>query len=191
MKRKRTIRKKKKKEWPRNVRKKKWPEISYEESLLQILRQKKMYDTDVDEYKCFLLSLLPSFRQLNDLQKFLARMEILKIMRHVKLQQNLDTPSSCSLPSFSNAHSFPPNKSHFASNTLNPQTVTSMQNSEILFRYLSCYSVDPQRPPTSTTVLLQYHKSPCPISSNAPLLPGEDGSSDVSSLLSVGSKAHL
>jgi hypothetical protein len=43
--------------------------------------------------KCFLLSLLPSFRQFNDEQKILARMEILKIVRHVKLQQNLDTYS--------------------------------------------------------------------------------------------------
>ena len=47
-----------------------------------------MDDTDVDEDKCFLLSLLPSFRQFNDAQKF---MEILKIVRYVKLQQNLDS----------------------------------------------------------------------------------------------------
>ena len=126
-----------------------------------------MDDTDVDEDKCFLLSLLPSFRQFNEEQKFLARMEILKIMRHVKLQQYLDTHSSCSLPSFSNANSFPPNSSHFASNPLNTQPVTSMQNSEIFSRYLSSYSVDPQRPPTSTTVFPQYHNSPCPISGNA------------------------
>jgi len=53
-----------------------------------------MDDTDVDEDKCFLLSLLAYSRQFNDEQKFLARMEILKIMRHVKLQQNLDTYSS-------------------------------------------------------------------------------------------------
>jgi hypothetical protein len=150
-----------------------------------------MDDADVDEDKCFLLSLLPSFRQFNDEQKFVARMEILKIMRYVKLKQNLDTPSSCSLPSFSKANSFPPNSSHSASNPLNPQPLTSMHNSEILSRYLSGYSVDPQRPPTSTTVLYQYQTSPSPICSNAPLLPGEDGSSDVSSLLSVGLTAHL
>ena len=142
-----------------------------------------MDDTDVDEGRCFLLSLLASFRQFNDEQKFLARMEILKTMRHVKLQQNLDTYSSCSLTSFSNANSFPPNSSHFASNPLNPQLVTSMQNSDILSRYLSNYSVEPQRSPASTTVLAQYHTSPCPVSSNAPILPGEDGSSDVSYLL--------
>jgi len=62
-----------------------------------------MDNTDVDEDKCFLLSLLLYFRQFNDEQKFLARSEILKIMRHVKLQQNLDTYAFCSLPSFSNA----------------------------------------------------------------------------------------
>ena len=41
--------------------------------------RKKMDDTDVDEDKCFLLSLLPSFRQFNDEQKFLAGMEILNL----------------------------------------------------------------------------------------------------------------
>jgi hypothetical protein len=46
-----------------------------------------MDHSNVDEDKCFLLSLLPSFRQFNDDQKYLARMEILKIMRHVKLQK--------------------------------------------------------------------------------------------------------
>ena len=94
------------KERLRNIRKKKQTEISYKESLLQILRQKKIDDTDVDEDRRFLLSLLPSFRQFNDEQNFLAPMEILKIMRHVKLQQNLDRYSSCSLLSLSNAVSF-------------------------------------------------------------------------------------
>ena len=49
-------------------------------------------------------------------------------------------------------HSVPPNSLHFATNPLNPQRVTSMQNSEILSLYLSIYSVEPQRPPPSTTV---------------------------------------
>jgi len=92
---------------PRNLGKKR-NEISYEEALLQILRQKNMDDSNVDEDKCFLLSLLPSFRQINDDQKYLARMEILNIMRHVKLQTNVDMYVSCSLPSFSNANSVPP-----------------------------------------------------------------------------------
>jgi hypothetical protein len=150
-----------------------------------------MDDTDADEDKCFLSSLLPSFRQFNDEQKFLARMEILKVMRHVKMQQNVDTYASSSLPCFSNANSFPPTSPHFASNPLNSQPVNCMQNSEILSRYLSNYSFQPQRPRNFTSVLPQYHTSPSPISSNAPLLPGEDGCSDVSSLLSVGSTAHL
>ena len=44
-----------------------------------------MDDTDVDEDERFLLSLPPYLRQFNYEQKFLARMEILKIMQHVKL----------------------------------------------------------------------------------------------------------
>jgi len=151
--------------------KKKRTEISYEESLLQILRQKKMDDRDVDEEKCFLLSLLPSFRQFIDEQKLFARMKILKVMRHFKLQQYLDTHSSCSLPSFSNANIFHRNSSHFASSPLNPQPITSMQNSEILSRFFSSYSVDPQRLPTSTTVLPQYHNSLCPALSPVTHLP--------------------
>jgi hypothetical protein len=76
-------------ELTRNVRKKKRTTISYEESLLQILRQEKIEDIGADEEKCFILSLLPSFWQLNNEQNFVSRMEILKIMPHVKLQQNL------------------------------------------------------------------------------------------------------
>jgi len=144
MKRSWTIRNKKKRERPRNIRKKKQTEISCEESLLQILRQKKMDDTDVDEDKCLLVSLLPPCGQFNDERKFPAPMEILENMRHVKLQQYLDRHSSCSLPAFPNASSFLPNPSHLATNPQNPQPVTSMQNSEILSRYLSNYSVQPQ-----------------------------------------------
>ena len=116
--------------------------------------------------------------------KFLARAEILKILLHVKLQQNLDTYSSFSLPSFSNTVSF---QTHRILHPIqkNPRPVTSVQNSEILSQYLSNYSVEPQRPPSSTTVLPQYHTRPRPISINTPLLPGENGSSDVSSVLSI------
>ena len=131
----------------------------------------KMDETDVDEDKCFLLSLLPSFRQFKDEQKFLVRTKILKIKQHFKLQQYLDTHLPCSLPSFSNASIFTPNSSHFASNPLNPQPVTSMHNSEIISRFFSSNSVDPQRPPTSTTVLPQYHNSLCPALSPATHLP--------------------
>ena len=160
--------------------------MSYEESLLQILREKEKEDMDIDEDRCFLLSLLPSFRQFNYEQKFLARMEILKIMRHIKLSQNMHTYSSYSLNSFSNASNVPPNTSHFETNPLNSQPGPSMPNSDILSRYLSSYPIDPQRPRTSTTVLPQYpHTSPS-ISSNAPVPVGEDGHTDVSSLLSLG-----
>jgi hypothetical protein len=85
-----------------------------------------------------------------------------------------------------------PNSSDFATNPLNSQPVTSTQTSEILSHCLSSYSVEPQSPETSTTVLPLYHISLCPISSNAPLLPGEDGVvTDVSSLLSACPTAHL
>ena len=194
MKRKRTrkiCKKKKKRNCFEIFGKKKRTTVSSEETLLQILRQKNMDDTDLDEDKSFLLSLLTTYRQFKDEQKFLARTENLKIMRHVKLQQNLDTYASCSLLPLSNANSAPPKSLHFATNPPNPQPVSSTQNSEILSRYVSSYSIEPQSPPTSTTVLPQYLTSPCLISSNAPLLPGEDGRSDVSSVLSVGSTAHL
>jgi hypothetical protein len=128
---------------------------------------------------------------IRDEQKFLARMEILKIMRHIRLSQNMHTYSSYSLPSFSNTNNVPPNTSHFETNPLNPQPGTSMPNSEILSPYLSYYPTDPQRPRTPTTVLPQDpHTSHSPISSNAPVLVGEDGSSDVSSLLSLGCTAR-
>jgi hypothetical protein len=98
----------------------------------------------------------------------------------------MHTYSSYSLPSFSNASNIPPNTSHFETNPLNPQPGPSMPNSEILSRYLSSYPIDPQRPRNSTTVLPQYpHTSPSPVSSNAPVLVGEDGSSDVPSPLSL------
>jgi len=55
-------------ELPRKVRNKKRTSISYEEPLLQILRQKKIDDIDADEEKSFLLSLLPFFWRFNDEQ---------------------------------------------------------------------------------------------------------------------------
>ena len=45
----------------------------------------KIKGTDVDEGKSLLLSLLPSFRQLNDKQKFMARMEILTLQQNLEL----------------------------------------------------------------------------------------------------------
>jgi len=112
----------------------------------------KMDDTDIDEDTWLLLSLLPFFSHFNDEQIFLAQKEIHKIMRHVKRQQNLDTYSSCSFASFSNAKSVPPNSPHFATNPLNPR-VTSTQNEEILSQYLSSYSVEPQKHPLQLSSL--------------------------------------
>jgi hypothetical protein len=134
------------KEVPQIVCQRKQTKMSSEELLLQTLREKKKEDMDIDEDRCLLLSLLPSFKQFNDEQKFLARMEILKIMQHIKLSQNMHTYSSYSLPSFSDANSVPPHASHFEINPLNPQPVPSMPNSEILSRYFSSYRIDPQRP---------------------------------------------
>jgi len=176
------------KERPRNVRKMKQTEISYEESLLQILRQKKS-----GRYRCrWRQVLVIVYTPIS--QVVWRRTEVSGSdgnSKNYATRQTVTKFGSRSLPSFSNANSFPPNSSHFASSPLNPQPVTSMRNSEILSRYLSSYSVEPQRPPTSTTVLPRYHTIPFPISNNAPLLPGEDGSSDVSSLPSDGATARL
>jgi len=78
------------KERPRNILKRSEPKFPTRNHYCRFCGRKKMDDTDVGEDKCFLLSLLPTFRQFNDEQKFLARVEILKIMRYVRLQQNLD-----------------------------------------------------------------------------------------------------
>jgi hypothetical protein len=64
---------------PRNDQHKKRTTISYEEKLLQILRQKKVEDIDVDEEKCFLLSFLPCFWQFNDEQNFCLRWKFSKL----------------------------------------------------------------------------------------------------------------
>jgi hypothetical protein len=83
-------------------------------------------------------------------------------------------------------------RKHCPSNPVNPQPGTSMQNSEILSLYLFNYSVDPHRSQSATSVLPQYpHTSPSPVSSNAPVHLGEDGSSDDSFVPSLGSTARL
>lgn len=64
---------------------------SYEESLLQILKEKKDEDKEIDEDKYFLLSLLPSFKKFNEDQKFVARTQILNVMRHVRMSGSLTT----------------------------------------------------------------------------------------------------
>ncbi|XP_055907251.1 uncharacterized protein LOC129942376 isoform X2 [Eupeodes corollae] len=52
---------------------------TYEQDLLEILREKK--DENLDEDKSFLLSLLPSFKKLNDSEKFDVKIEFLRILK--------------------------------------------------------------------------------------------------------------
>jgi hypothetical protein len=68
---------------------------SYEELLLHILRQKKIGDTDVDKYDCFLLSLLHSGSLTAN--KFSGSNGISQNIRNVRFAQNLDTYSTCFL----------------------------------------------------------------------------------------------
>ncbi|XP_076030828.1 uncharacterized protein LOC143019011 [Oratosquilla oratoria] len=59
-------------------------ERPFEEQLLEILSEMKDRDKEIDEDKYFLLSLLPSFRKLNDDQKFFARCEFLNTLRQAQ-----------------------------------------------------------------------------------------------------------
>lgn len=52
---------------------------SYEESLLTILKEKK--EEAIDEDKSFLLSIVPSFKKLNDAQKIDVKMEFLATLK--------------------------------------------------------------------------------------------------------------
>lgn len=72
---------------------------SYEESLLQLLREKKDEEKDIDDDKYFLLSLLPAFKKFSDDQKFYARTEILHVMRRVQQSgsQNKMQQATCQL----------------------------------------------------------------------------------------------
>jgi hypothetical protein len=65
-----------------NVRQKKQrsKKPTYEESLLKIIEGKT---AEIDEDKSFLLSLVPSFKKLNDEQKLVAKMEFLNVLRRV------------------------------------------------------------------------------------------------------------
>lgn len=67
------------------IKRKKISNNTFEESLLQMLREKNDEEKEIDEDKYFLLSLLPSFRKLNEEQKFIARIEIMNVMRRVRL----------------------------------------------------------------------------------------------------------
>lgn len=56
---------------------------NYEESLLNILKEKK--EEEIDEDKSFLLSLVPAFKKLTDIQKIDAKMEFLSTLKRFTL----------------------------------------------------------------------------------------------------------
>lgn len=58
---------------------------SYEESLLNILKEKK--EEVIDEDKSFLLSLVPAFKKLTDTQKMDAKMEFLSTLKRITLSR--------------------------------------------------------------------------------------------------------
>jgi hypothetical protein len=64
---------------------KKRSKTTYEESLLEIIKEKSRDDIDKD--KCYLISLVPSFKKLNDEQKFIAKVEFLNVMRRITFCQ--------------------------------------------------------------------------------------------------------
>ena len=117
MKKKRTIRKKKKKK-RKCQRSKKGTKISYEGLLLYILRQNKIEDADAEEDKGFLLSLLHSGSLTSN--KFPGSNGNSQNIRHFVLSQNLDTFTTCSLPSCSYENIIPQNTKYFATKPINP-----------------------------------------------------------------------
>jgi len=64
---------------------KKRSRTTYEESLLEIIKEKSRDDIDKDN--SFLMSLVPSFKKLNDEQKFVAKVEFLNVMRCITFFQ--------------------------------------------------------------------------------------------------------
>jgi hypothetical protein len=55
--------------------------LSYENKLLNILKEKK--SEEIDEDKSFLLSLVPSFKKMTDERKTDAKMEILSVIKRI------------------------------------------------------------------------------------------------------------
>ena len=51
---------------------------------------------DINEDKYFLMSLVPSFKKLNDEQKFVAKVEFLNVMRRLTFCQPLSCQQSTS-----------------------------------------------------------------------------------------------
>ena len=70
-------------------------------NLLEIIKEKS--GDNIDEGKYFLMSLVPSFKKLNDKQKFIAKVEFLNVMRHIIFCQRPHHDSSPpQFPSYSN-----------------------------------------------------------------------------------------
>jgi hypothetical protein len=65
---------------------KKRSKTTYEESLLEIIKEK--VETILMKINLFLMSLVPSFKKLNDEQKFVAKVEFLNIMRRITFCQS-------------------------------------------------------------------------------------------------------
>ena len=79
---------------------KKRSKTTYEESLLEITEEKSR--DDIDEDKSFLISLVPSFKKLNDEEKFVAKVEFLIVMRRITFCQ---PPYHVSCPPQSHSYS--------------------------------------------------------------------------------------
>lgn len=97
----------------------------------------------------WLLSSLPSCNQWNDEQKFIAEMEILKIMWHQIVKMCILTHLACCLPSKTQTIN-----SYFACNPMISEPATSLQNSDIVSKYPSKYSFDPSISPISIVILV-------------------------------------
>lgn len=76
---------------------------TYEKSLLEIINEKSRDDTNED--KSSLMSLVTSFKKLNDEQKFIAKVEFLHVMRRItfcqppyRVSNPLHLPSYSTLP---------------------------------------------------------------------------------------------
>jgi hypothetical protein len=80
---------------------KKRSKTTYEESLLEIIKEKR--GDDIDDDRSFLMSLVPSFKKLNGEQKFVAKVEFLNVMRQITFcQPHYHVSSPPQLQSYSN-----------------------------------------------------------------------------------------
>jgi hypothetical protein len=141
---------------------------TYEESLLEITKEKST--DDIDEDKSFLMSLLPSFKRLKDEQKFIAKVEFLNVMRHITFcQRPYHVSNPPQFPFYSNlpgpsAHTsytgnlpsvkIPSETHHKFSNDFQRQYNQSPQNS------YSEFTRSPQRSTSTSSSTLPERMSP-------------------------------